>query len=43
MQLLVDGGNAMACFDGDRMACTADPVALTDLPRSVAAIGLLSL
>jgi len=41
IELLVDGGNAMACFDGDRLACTADPVALRDLWRSLIAGAIL--
>jgi hypothetical protein len=37
IRLLVDGGNTMACFDGDRLACGAAPIGLGDMPRAVIA------
>jgi hypothetical protein len=36
-RLLLEGGNTMACFDGDASACRADPIGLGDQWRSLIA------
>jgi hypothetical protein len=36
-RLLIEGGNAMACFDGDDLACRNDPISIGDQWRSLIA------
>ncbi len=41
MRVLIEGGAVMACFDGERQACAARPVALVDQWRSLAVGAIL--
>lgn len=34
-RLLIEGGNAMACFDGDELACGSGPISIGDQRRSL--------
>jgi hypothetical protein len=41
VNVLLDGGSAMACFDGDRQACARRPIGLLDQWRSLAVGAIL--
>jgi hypothetical protein len=34
-RLLIEGGDAMACFDGDELACRNGPISISDHWRSL--------
>jgi hypothetical protein len=34
-RVLIEGGNAMACFDGDELACANGPITIGDQRRSL--------